>query len=140
MTIIRQFIPVLDFENLKPKMSLNGEWSVRVVLITSNIVSLGYITMIGFGNIRGNFLVVLSLGVGYGVTFIVGNDDVSAKDKLGFGFFYGVQVFIGLCISFVIFLRMKNNLIEIINMKLAAQGIFKHIFDNSEESIIIVKD
>ena len=25
-------------------------------------------------------------------------------------------------------------------MKLAAQGIFKHIFDNSEESIIIVKD
>ena len=25
-------------------------------------------------------------------------------------------------------------------MKLAAQGIFKHIFDNSEDSIIIVKD
>ena len=88
MTIIRQFIPVLDFENLKPNMSLDGEWSVRVVLITTNIVSLAYITMIGFGNIKGNFFVILLLGVGYGVTFIVSNDDIPAKDKLGIGLFY----------------------------------------------------
>ena len=35
---------------------------------------------------------------------------------------------------------MINKLLDIINMKLAAQSIFRHLFDNSEESIIIVKD
>ena len=121
-------------------MSPNGEWDIRIVLITSNIVSLGFLTMIEFGNIKGNFLIVAIITMGYAVTYITSHDKVPNEDKLRFIVFYGSQVFIGFCICFIIIKRMFNKLLEIINLKLEAQSIFKHIFDNSEESIIIVKD
>ena len=54
--------------------------------------------------------------------------------------FYASQVYFGFTFVYIIFKRMINKLLDIINMKLAAQSIFRHLFDNSEESIIIVKD
>ena len=54
--------------------------------------------------------------------------------------FYGAQVHFGFTFVFIIYKRLVNNLLEIINMKIATQSIFRHLFDNSEESIIIVNN
>ena len=103
-------------------------------------MALVIITLVNFGDIKGIYLIAIFLSLGYGISGVLSNDRVPADQVLPIIILYGVSLVIGLSICFVIMHRTLNKLLEIINMKLAAQGIFKHIFDNSNESIIIVKD
>ena len=103
-------------------------------------MALVIITLVNFGDIKGIYIITIFLSLGYGISGVLSNDGVPADQVLPIIILYGVSLVIGLSICFVIMHRTLNKLLEIINMKLAAQGIFKHIFDNSNESIIIVKD
>ena len=78
LVIVRQFMPVMDFENFQSTID-KGEWDNRKNLITSNIVSLVIITMVNFGDIKGIYILTSLISIVYGITYIISNDEVSAK-------------------------------------------------------------
>lgn len=118
--ITRNFIPILDFENLKPIYSVKGDWEPRVVLATCNITALGIITALNFGNIKGNFVFVSSLLFAYTMCCILRNDKIKSDEKLGAILFYGAQVFTGYCFIYHILRRLVNEFLKIINSNIVA--------------------
>ena len=76
LCVVRQIFPIADFENQKNKLRPNGEWDTRLVLHTANVVALGFLVIICFGNMKGNFFTSSIITIMYSILVIVTNKDI----------------------------------------------------------------
>ena len=73
VVFLRQIFPLFDFEYLRPEMKQRGEWEIRIILITANVVALGFLTMIQFGNLRVTYIFVSIISLTFAICAIYSN-------------------------------------------------------------------